>query len=639
MILSCQNISKSFGDNEILKKITFHINEGEHAALIGNNGAGKTTLFSIITGSLKADEGEVVFKKDCSVGYLAQQMDFTSELTVYEELLEAKKELVYEEEHLRQMENSMKSKEGQDLDNLLVKYHEAMHTFEVKGGFTYKSDINGILKGLQFSEDDYSKKVVTLSGGERTRLLLGRILLTKPDLILLDEPTNYLDISSVEWLENYLLNVKSAVLVVSHDRYFLNKIVTKVIEIESGKSLMYEGNYDDFIIKKDIYKDSLLAAYENQQREIKHQQDVIKTLRSFNREKSIKRAESRQKMLDKIEIIDKPTEEKSDMNLTLSPTTESGNDVLSVNSISKTYKDRCLFNNLSFEIKKGEHIAIIGRNGTGKTTILKIINDFIPSESGNIKFGTNVTVGYFDQQSQVLNPDKTIFDELSDTYPNLTNTEIRNVCAAFLFTEDDVFKKISLLSGGEKGRVVLAKLMLSGANFLILDEPTNHLDMISKEVLENALNSFTGTVLYVSHDRYFINRTASKILALENGELTEYLGDYDYYLEKYNEKKAASNVTSKEICDKNVINNNSESKQDWETQKKLQAQKRKTENRIKKVEEEIETYETKISSIEEEMCKPEVATNSAKLNEIATECGQLKEKLELLYEEWEELNE
>ncbi|MBO5342637.1 MAG: ATP-binding cassette domain-containing protein [Lachnospiraceae bacterium] len=659
MILSCQNISKSFGDKDVLKKVTFHINDHEKAALIGNNGAGKTTLFHIITKELDADEGEVAIKKDSSIGYLSQHHDYTSTNTVYDELLVVKADVIRMEETLRQMEEDMKHLTEDNLDTHMKAYHDKMHAFDLAGGYTYKSDIQGILRGLQFKEEDFGKPVSTLSGGERTRLLLGRILLEKPDLILLDEPTNYLDIESVRWLENYLLNVKSAVLVVSHDRYFINKIVSKVIEIDQGNSLCYEGNYEDFIAKKEVWLQSRLAAYENQQREIKHQEEVISKLRSFNREKSVKRADSRQKLLDRIERIEKPTEEKADMQFTLSPAIISGNDVLSVESLAKSYGERTLFNNVSFEIKRGEHIALIGQNGTGKTNILKIINGLIEPDHGCVKLGTNVTIGYFDQQSRVLDESKTVFDEISDTYPKLTQTEIRNVLAAFLFTGDEVFQPIRSLSGGERGRVVLAKLMLSGANFLILDEPTNHLDMVSKEVLEEALNAYTGTVLYVSHDRYFINRTASRILHLDGCKVTSYQGDYDYFLEKsaqdleqsadYMSKSAsatgnvnstqgsvsASGTTASPVND----SAQTDAKLDWAKQKELQAAKRKRENQLAKTEKEIEELENKIAQLQEEMSKPEIASNSVKLQELCKECDAAQSKLDELYELWEELSE
>ena len=662
MILSCQNISKSFGDKDVLKKVTFHINDHEKVALIGNNGAGKTTLFHIITKEIDADEGEVALKKDASIGYLSQHHDYTSTNTVYDELLVVKADVIRMEETLRRMEEEMKHLTEETLDAHMKAYHDKMHAFDLAGGYTYKSDIQGILRGLQFKEEDFGKPVSTLSGGERTRLLLGRILLEKPDLILLDEPTNYLDIESVRWLENYLLNVKSAVLVVSHDRYFINKIVSKVVEIEAGNSLCYEGNYEDFIAKKEVWLQSRLAAYENQQREIKHQEEVITKLRSFNREKSVKRADSRQKLLDRIERIDKPVEERADMQFTLSPTITSGNDVLAVENLAKSYGDRTLFSNVSFEIKRGEHIALIGQNGTGKTNILKIINGLIDADNGDVKLGTNVTIGYFDQQSRVLDENKTVFDEISDTYPKLTQTEIRNVLAAFLFTGDEVFQPIRSLSGGERGRVVLAKLMLSGANFLILDEPTNHLDMVSKEVLEEALNAYTGTVLYVSHDRYFINRTASRILHLDGCKVTSYQGDYDYFLEKSSQDTESSadymtkgssatgnngtanvSVTTLNSSSSIVSNSNdgtqTEAKLDWAKQKELQAAKRKRENQLAKTEKEIEELESKIADLQEEMSKPEIASNSVKLQELCKECDVAQNKLDELYELWEELSE
>ncbi len=661
MILSCQNISKSFGDKDVLKKVTFHINDHEKVALIGNNGAGKTTLFHIITKELDADAGEVALKKDASIGYLSQHHDYTSTNTVYDELLVVKKDVIQMEEQLRQMEEDMKHLTEANLDAHMKAYHNKMHSFDLAGGYTYKSDIQGILRGLQFKEEDFGKPVSTLSGGERTRLLLGRILLEKPDLILLDEPTNYLDIESVRWLENYLLNVKSAVLVVSHDRYFINKIVSKVVEIEAGNSLCYEGNYEDFIAKKEVWLQSRLAAYENQQREIKHQEEVITKLRSFNREKSVKRADSRQKLLDRIERIDKPVEERADMQFTLSPAITSGNDVLTVENLAKSYGDRTLFSNVSFEIKRGEHIALIGQNGTGKTNILKIINGLIDADNGDVKLGTNVTIGYFDQQSRVLDENKTVFDEISDTYPKLTQTEIRNVLAAFLFTGDEVFQPICSLSGGERGRVVLAKLMLSGANFLILDEPTNHLDMVSKEVLEEALNAYTGTVLYVSHDRYFINRTASRILHLDGCKITSYQGDYDYFLEKSSQdtersadymtksgsatgNNGTTNVSATTLSSASAVSNSNDGTQtdaklDWAKQKELQAAKRKRENQLAKTEREIEELENKIAKFQEEMSKPEIASNSVKLQELCKECDTAQNKLDELYELWEELSE
>lgn len=652
MILNLNNISLSFGENTILNNISLLLNEGDKCALIGDNGTGKSSLLKIITGEYSKDSGDLFFKKDITIGYVAQNQDYESDNTLYDELLECKRDLIEYESKLREMEENLSSVKESDMDDYMNRYHSMLEIFDKKGGYTYKSEINGVLNGLSFA-DDPNKRINLLSGGERTRLMLGKILLTKPDLILLDEPTNYLDIKSVEWLENYLTGISSTVLFVSHDRYFINRIANKVAEIFSSSIIAYEGNYDDFIVKKEQYFDSLTAAYENQQREIKRQMEVIRKLRSFNREKSIKRADSRQRMLDKIEILDKPVSADNEMKLFLSPDKESGKDVLSVKGISKSFGERNLFTDIGFEIKKGEHVAIIGANGSGKTTILKILNDLLPSDSAcDIKFGSNVTIGYFDQQSTVIDDNKTLFDEISDTYPNMTQTEIRNTLGAFLFSDDDVFKKISVLSGGEKCRVVLAKIMLSKANFLILDEPTNHLDMTSKAILEDALNNYEGTCLYVSHDRYFMNKTADRILSLNNGKLINYLGNYDYYLEKRDELEKidllingpannASNSDADSISSFNVSAstiNDTAAKLDWKEQKQAQSEKRKLENKIKSIEAEIEKTESRISAIDEEMAKPETAVNSAKLNKLCSEQAELNDKLSSLYDEWETLN-
>ncbi len=637
MILSCQNIWKAFGENEILKNASFHIEDYEKAAIVGINGAGKSTLIKIIVGKLGADEGIVTFAKDKTLGYLAQHQDLDTDRTIYEELLSVKQYLLDLEERIRTTELSMKQAKGQALDELMEQYARFTHQYEQENGYAYKSEITGVLKGLGFFEEDFSKSISTLSGGQKTRVALGKLLLKQPDLIILDEPTNHLDMASIAWLETYLKSYKGAVILVSHDRYFLDKIAEKIIEVEMGNVTSFSGNYTDYAKKKEALRISQMNAYLNQQREIKHQEEVIEKLRSFNREKSIKRAESREKMLNKIEVLDKPVAVKDDMNFVLKPGIISGNDVLQINELAKAYGSLSLFANVSFEIKRGEHVAIIGKNGTGKTTLLKILNGLETQDCGTIRLGSNVEIGYYDQEHHVLHEDKTLFDEISDTYPAMTNTEIRNTLAAFLFTNDDVFKRIKDLSGGEKGRVSLAKLMLSNANFLILDEPTNHLDITSKEILENALNHYEGTLLYVSHDRYFINKTASRILDLEDGNFINYIGNYDYYLEKHQEIASLPSLSPSAAKSDTAPETVSETKADWQEQKKLQAEKRKRENRIEKIEKEIEAAETRQAELEAELIKPENSTNVARLQEISKEQEEIQIQLGELLEEWEGL--
>ncbi len=633
MVLACQNISKAYGITEILNNINFHIEAKEKLAIVGVNGAGKSTLLKIIMQEEEADEGQVVIGKDISIGYLAQHQNDYYDKTIYEELVSVKQNVIDLQEQIRQLEQDMKHLEGQELENALERYTRMNHTFEQQDGYAFESQITGILKGLGFTESDFHRPVSELSGGQKTRVSLGRLLLSRPDIILLDEPTNHLDLNSIAWLEGYLKNYDGAVIIVSHDRYFLDKIVTKVVELELTKSIIYHGNYSYYAKKREEVRLSKYRAYMNQQAEIKHQEEVIAKLKQFNREKSIKRAESREKMLDKIERLDKPQEIHDEMRLTLTPDIESGNDVLLVEGLAKSYGDNTLFTNLGMDIKRGEHVALIGNNGTGKTTILKIINQLIPKDAGKIVLGAQVHVGYYDQEHQVLHPDKTIFDELHDAYPNMTNTKIRNVLAAFLFTGEDVFKEIKDLSGGERGRVSLAKLMLSNANFLILDEPTNHLDITSKEILENALKNYSGTILYVSHDRYFINQTATRILDLHNGSITSYIGNYDYYIEQ--QLVSTSRAEEKAV----VVKEETETKKDWKRSKEEQAKERKRQNDIKKTEARIEELEQLLSELNDEMALPENATNSAKLNEIAEKQAVANEELEQLYALWEELSE
>lgn len=648
MILSCQNISKSFGTDEILKNVSFHIEANEKAAIVGINGAGKSTLLKIIMQEETADSGEVVLAKDATIGYLAQYQDISGHSTIYEEVLRAKNDIIEMEERLRAMESEMNRLSGDELETLLDSYHRLSHEFERLGGYTYRSEVTGILKGLGFTEEEFSKKMSELSGGQKTRVSLGKLLVTKPDVLLLDEPTNHLDMESIRWLENFLMNYKGAVVIVAHDRYFLDRVVTKVVEIFKHQAIVYQGNYTDFAQKKAKVREDLLKQYYNQQREIRHQEEVIAKLKSFNREKSIKRAESREKMLEKVERLEKPTEENTDIHIVLEPNVTSGNDVLAVEHLAKSFGNRTLFSDISFEIKRGERVALIGNNGTGKTTILKIINDLVEADGGSVTLGSNVHIGYYDQEHQLLHMEKTIFEEIADDYPQLNNTKIRNVLAAFLFTNDDVFKRIGDLSGGERGRVSLAKLMLSDANFLILDEPTNHLDITSKEILEAALNKYTGTVFFVSHDRYFINQTATRILELTGATIVNYIGNYDYYLEKH-EELTRIYVKTEQLAEKSPstsVNQQMDAtgsgdagrKADWQAQKAEQARVRKLENTLKKAEERIAELEALIAQIDEDCADPLNATNSAKLNELSAKQEAYRKELESCYETWEEVS-
>ena len=656
MILACNNISKSFGTTKVLSNVSFHVNEREKVAIVGINGAGKSTLFKIIMGELSHDEGDVIFSKGSTIGYLAQHQELATDQTIYEEVLSIKADVIRIEETIRQLEIDMKSVQGSELERMLNTYTRLTHEFELKNGYAYKSEVTGVLKGLGFTEEDFDRKVTTLSGGQKTRIALGKLLLSNPDIIFLDEPTNHLDMESIAWLETFLANYSGAVVVIAHDRYFLNKVVTKVVELDNTKATVFEGNYSEYAVKKEQLRDAMIKQYLNQQREIKHQEEVITKLRSFNREKSIKRAESREKLLDKIERVEKPVTLNTEMSIHLEPNITSGNDVLTVKDLSKSFGSNHLFDHLNFEIKRGEKISIIGNNGTGKTTILKIINEILPADDGEIKLGAKVHIGYYDQEHQVLDMNKTIFDEIQDTYPFMDNTKVRNALAAFLFTNDDVFKLIKDISGGERGRVSLCKLMLSDANFLILDEPTNHLDITSKEILENAIANYTGTVLYVSHDRYFINRTATRILELKNNTLINYIGNYDYYLEKKPEMEQRILGTSTATNNSDTKNpvfsglrintgavkeedNVSETKLDWKQQKEEQARLRKKQNDLKRVEDEIHQLELREEEINALLADEQIFSNSKKLLELTNEQDANNKRMEELMELWETLSE
>lgn len=658
MILSCNHISKAFGTDQILSDVSFHVEDQEKAAIVGINGAGKSTLLKIIVGELSPDTGESVLSRGKTLGYLAQHQDLESGRTIYEELKEVKRPIIEMEEQIRSLELQMRDAVGEALEQMLSTYSRLNHTFELENGYAWKSEIVGVLKGLGFNEDEFDKQVSTLSGGQKTRVSLGRLLLSKPDVILLDEPTNHLDMESISWLENYLRGYNGAVIIVAHDRYFLNRVVTKIVELENGRSTTYLGNYTDYSEKKAMIRSAQMKAYLNQQQEIRHQEEVIAKLKSFNREKSIKRAESREKMLSKIEILDKPAEISDEMRIKLEPNIVSGSDVLTIRDLSKSFGSQTLFSHADIDVKRGERVAVIGNNGTGKTTLLKLINGMLPSDGGTITLGSKVHIGYYDQEHHVLHMEKTVFEEVQDAYPNLSNTQVRNILAAFLFTGDDVFKRISDLSGGERGRVSLAKLMLSEANFLILDEPTNHLDITSKEILEEALKNYTGTVLYVSHDRYFINQTATRILELTGQTFINYIGNYDYYLEKKelmtdlyapgaNAQNSAQQIpgvgksvwTSASSTAGNGADTASDTKQDWKAQKEEQARIRKRQNDLKKIETEIEKLETRDAEIDELLTQEEIYTDVSRLVELNKEKEALQTNLETLYAQWEELAE
>lgn len=641
MILQCSHIDKSFVGETVLSDISFHINEQEKAAIVGVNGSGKSTLIKIIMGQLSADSGDIILSKDTTVGYLAQNQEYASDRTILEEMQDAKPEVGILERKIASLSAQMNEADGKELEALIKQFDQAQHRFDQINGYAYQSELVGVLKGLGFENEDFDKKVASLSGGEKTRVALAKMLLTAPDLIILDEPTNHLDLNAIHWLEGYLAQYNGAVLIVAHDRYFLDKIVSKVIEIRQTKSRVYLGNYTEYTKKRQEILDSLQKQYLNQQAEIKHQEEVIAKLKQFNREKSIKRAESREKMLDKIERIDKPIEENTKMHLLFTPKIQSGNDVLTVKGLSKRFADHVLFENIDFEIKRGEHVAIIGDNGSGKTTILKMINDLLTPDSGTITLGTNVEIGYYDQEHHVLHMEKTLFEEIQDEYPNMTNTEIRNLLAAFLFTEDDVFKQIKSLSGGERGRVSLAKLMLSDANFLILDEPTNHLDIDSKAILENAINHFEGTVLYVSHDRYFINTTAHRILDLTSQTMLNYIGNYDYYLDKKDAMEQAHLQTETKVSDvtASATATASDTKLSWQQQKEEQARQRKLEKELQAVETEIEELESDNEQIDTELSDPANGNDVAKLQELSKKRAENDARLEELMQHWESLSE
>lgn len=626
MALSCNGIKKAFGEKSVLEDINFIIEDREKAAIVGVNGAGKSTLFKILVGEEAPDAGTIAMPKETKIGYFSQNIEISSDKTIYDELLTVFDDIIKLENEMRSIEKEMKELHGEALDAAMNRYAALNRRFEENSGYEYKSRIRGVIKGLGFSESEHDKPINELSGGQKTRVALGRLLLCMPDIMLLDEPTNHLDIQAVNWLEDFLKSYNKSVVVISHDRYFINKTASKIIEIENGKSSVYNGNYDFYSEKKKIDREIKMKHYISEQQEINRQKEIIRKLRSFNREKSIKRAESREKLLEKMPLTDRPDNLPENIKFTIVPSFESGNDVLSVKELEKSFDGNKLFENLSFELKRGEKAALIGPNGVGKTTLFRLIMGSLSPDKGSTSIGANVNVGYYDQEHQNIDESKTIFAEISDAFPKLTVTKIRNALAAFVFTGDDVFKQISSLSGGEKGRVSLAKIMLSNANFLLLDEPTNHLDLMSKEILEAAIRNYTGTCLYISHDRYFINNTAQKVIELNKNGADIYLGNYDFYIEHRIERE--------QVREEKAIES---SKLDWKRTKEQQAEERKLKNRIKKTEERIEELEQELKQLDELLEKENVYTNAAAAQEVYENKTAVNNELLQLYELWDSL--
>lgn len=627
MIISANNITKYFGEEKVLSDVSIQINKDERYAICGSNGTGKSTLLKILINELTPDEGEVHIAKNIKVGYLAQYNDNSSNDTILNTVIDARDDLINMENELSMLEQNMTDKEAIDNHEKLLK------EFQDKGGLYYKSLAESVLKGLGFTNDEFSKTLDMLSGGELTRVYLARILVEDNDLLILDEPINHLDINAISWLENFLSSYNKPLIIVAHDRYFLDKVVNHVLDLNTTPARTYKGNYSAFMSQKENLLLTNEREVEKQNKEILHQKEVIEKLQSFNREKSIKRAESRIKTLDKMEVINKISDNKTDIRLSFDVRNRSGDDVLKVEEISCIYDDGKIFENVSFSLNRLDRVALLGDNGTGKSTILKMITGSKKATSGTIKMGTNVELSYYDQAQMNLTDDNTIFQEIHDMYPNMNNTKVRNALAAVGFMQDDVNKLIKTLSGGEKGRVSLCKLMLSDANFLILDEPTNHLDMESKDILEHALNEYEGTLLFVSHDRYFVNKVATKVLELTDNGVNEYLGNYDYYIDK---KDSVSNKYT--FSSKEDITKESSGKDDWKKQKELAAKKNKLKKEFNNIESQIEKLEDEIAKIDEELMNPDNATNSAKLNELTNNKNEINLKLEPLYDKWEELS-
>ena len=637
IILSCNNLTKSFGVESILENISFTVNEGDKIGVIGVNGTGKTTLIKIISGIYGYDSGEIYTSKDCEIGYLEQNTNFYSDNTIFTEVLEVFSDLIKMEEDLRKMECEISDKSSEtnspDLQKLMDNYSHKLELFQNSNGYGYKSEAKGVLKGLGFNDDELEKPIKILSGGEKTRVLLAKLLLKKPTLLLLDEPTNHLDSDALEWLELFLKQYKGTVILISHDRYFLDQSVNRIFEIHNKKLKAYNGNYSYYVEKSAIDKEIERKTYEDQQKEIKKQEESIERLKAYGREKHLKRARSKEKALSKIEVLDKPDGERKRAKIKFIPAVESGNDVLAVRDVEMSFPDKVLFKDLNLDIYRGEKVALIGPNGAGKSTLFKIIMNELDPIQGEVKFGTNVNTAYFHQEQKTLNLDNTVIDEIWDANPHLTQTEVRNMLGAFLFENEDVFKRISSLSGGERARVAILKLILSQSNFLLLDEPTNHLDIDSKEVLEEALVNYTGTIFTISHDRYFLNKVVDKILVLDENSVTEYLGNYDYYIEK---KRQLSEMNKEENTATKTKTQLKEEKRKEKEQREIE---RRSKNKIKKLEDDIEQTEKKIAGLDMMLCQEEIYSNPEKSKEVNLEKSELEDKLASLYEKWEQIME
>ena len=638
IVLSCRNIKKSYGIQDVLKDVTISINEGDKVGIIGPNGEGKSTLFKILSKNLAPDDGDIFVDKNKTIGYLSQHLNLNSKNTIYEEASSVFKNLIDLEEKIKTLEIKMNEpydeSNAQYHEKLIKDYTTAQELYSHRGGYTYKGDIAKVLKGLGFLEEDFNNSIENLSGGQKTRVALCKLLLQSPDILLLDEPTNHLDLEAIEWLEEFLSTYKGTLLVISHDRFFLDAVTNKTFQVINGHVNCYNAPYTKYLeLRKKDYE-AQLKAYNLQQAEIKRQEEIIQKFRSFNREKSIKKAESREKALEKLDRLDAPDKEKGASKISFETTVKSGYDVLHIENLSKSFDDNKLFSNISFDLKRGEKVALIGENGRGKTTLLNIIMGKVKSDSGKAVLGTNVNIGYYDQEQSDLDYNKTILDEVWDAFPDLTTTKIRTALGSFLFTGDDVFKKIETLSGGEKCRINILKLMLSKANFLLLDEPTNHLDIPSREALEDAILNYDGSMLIVSHDRYFLNKVINKIVELKEDGMNEYLGNYNYYMQK------KENPTRFEAYEE-ISNGKTKTQLKDEKKKVKLAQKeiRVKKTRLREVENEISKSEELLEKLNNDLCLEEIYSNPKEAERVNHEISETQLKIESLYEEWETLSD